>query len=129
MRNLLTSIALAIVAFVAVSCTTAQTDKFVSGLNNFNRGVAAVDETIKAISATLYANCKSIQAISQTASDISGQCSKAGSVLSAGNTAINSMCQSSQVVDITSTVVASGAAYKSVKTQLASAKASCANGG
>lgn len=125
MRNLLSPIALVIIVLATASCTTAQTDQFVTSLNNFNRGVAAVDETIKAISTTLYNNCVSIQAISQTASDISGQCSKAGAVLTAGNTAINSLCQSAQVVDITSTVVASGAAYKAVKTQLASAKASC----
>ncbi len=125
MRNMFSPITVVILALMTAGCSTAQTDRLVNSLNNFNRGVAAVDETIRTISATLYAQCNNIHTISQTASDISGQCSRAGAVLSAGNSAINSLCQRDQVVNITSSIVAAGEAYKSVKSQLASAKAAC----
>lgn len=125
--------ALAVWAVVAgglsvAGCSTAQTDKLVTGLGNFNRGVAAVDQTIQTISTALYKNCTSMQAVGQAAYDITGTCTKASPVVSSVNTAINSMCQASQVVDITSTVVASAQTFSAVKSQLSAAKASCAKG-
>lgn len=110
-------------------CSTAQTDKFVGGITNFTRGVAAVDEAVGKISATLYKNCKSIQAVAQAADDITGQCSKASPVVSAGNAIINSYCQRDQVTDIASAVSATAATVSSTKSQLSAAKQSCAKGG
>ena len=129
MRNLLAPIALVIIALATASCTTAQTDRFVDRLSNFNRGVAAVDNAIAKVSATLYKHCKSIQAVAQAADDITGTCTKASPVVSAGNTAIKSLCQTDQVTDIATTVVAAANTVSAVKSQLSAAKASCAKGG
>ena len=124
-----TLILTAIGAITLAACSTSATNKLVDSLGNFNRGVAAVDETIKTISTALYANCQNMHAVGQAADDITGSCNKASPVVSSVNTAINSMCQASQVTDISSTIVASASTLSAVKSQLSSAKANCAKGG
>lgn len=123
------TIALIIIGALALAaCSTAQTDKFVASVNNFNRGVEAVDASIAQVSATLYKNCTGMQAVAQAASDVAGTCSKAGGVLSAANSVIINFCQNSNVVDISSAVVATAASVSAAKSQLSSVKAACVKG-
>ena len=119
----------AVVLLALAGCSTASTDRFVERLGNFNRGVAAVDEAVAKISATLYRHCKSVQAIAQAADDITGTCAKASPVVTAANAIVNSYCQREQVTDIASAVQATAATVQATKSQLSAAKAACAKGG
>ena len=48
---------IACAGFLLAACTAAQTDKFIDGVQNFTRGLAAVDSAVKDVNTTLYANC------------------------------------------------------------------------
>lgn len=109
-------------------CTAAQTDRFVASVGNFNRGVAAVDASIGALSATLYSNCKNLQSVGQAAVDVTGTCNKASPVVNAVNDVINGYCQSSQVTNISSAVATTANTITATKSQLSAAKQACANG-
>lgn len=129
MKALIRSVIIACAMLAVAACSTEQTNKVVDGLANFNRGVAAVDETIANVSTTLYKYCKSIQAVAQAADDITGTCNKASPVVDAGNAAIKSLCQTNQIADISSSVVAAASTVSAVKSQLSAAKTACAGGG
>ena len=117
------------VAILLAACSTAQTDLFVARVENFSRGVAAVDVALERVSASLYKHCKNIQAVAQAADDITGTCAKASSVVTAANAIINGYCQREVVTDISSAVQATAATVASTKSQLSAAKAACAKGG
>ena len=119
---LLLALALAITA-----CTDAQTNKFIAGITNFQRGVAAVDDAIAQVSATLYKNCKAAQSVGQAASDITGSCAKASPVVDSVNTVINNYCQRDQVTDIASAIAVTATSVSAVKSQLSAAKKACAS--
>ena len=129
MKRFASFVIVALAVLTIAGCSTASTDRFVERLGNFNRGVAAVDDAIAKVSATLYRNCKSIQAIAQAADDITGQCAKASPVVTAANAIVTSYCQREQVTDIASAVQATAATVQSTKSQLSAAKAACAKGG
>lgn len=129
MKRFFRSSPIFVIVFLIAACSAASTDRFVERLGNFNRGVAAVDDALARVSASLYKHCKSIQAVAQAADDITGTCTKASPVVTAGNTAIKSLCRAEQVTDIATTVVAAANTVSAVKSQLSAAKASCAKGG
>lgn len=112
-------------ALAVGACTTAQTDKLVGYLGNFNRGVVAVDESIATISASLYKNCNTIHSIGQAASDITGKCAKASPVVDGVNDIINGYCHASQVTDVGTALAATADTISSAKSQLSAAKKSC----
>lgn len=121
-----------LVAAILAGCSAAQTDKFISGLTNFNRGVAAVDESLKQVNATLYGNCTSFVAVAQSINDLAGQCSKASPYTSVANDVIQKYCQSSQLSSNGGIVASIDVTVKSIsqaKSTLAANKAACASGG
>lgn len=120
------------VGLIGASCTKAQTDSFVDKVSNFNRGVAAVDDSLKKVNATLYAQCSDLVTIAGSINDLSGQCSKAAPYTSVANAVINNYCQSAAVQQNGGIAVSIGVTAKSVsaaKSTLSANKAACANGG
>jgi Mrp family chromosome partitioning ATPase len=112
------------------ACSTSSTDKFVAGLTNFNRGLSAVDQTLKNVNATLYDNCTSFVTVAQAINDISGQCSKAAPYTSAANAVIDTYCSSSQLASnggIAASIKVTADSIKVAKSTLAANKAACAN--
>lgn len=113
------------------ACTAAQTDKFVAGLTNFNRGLVAVDETIKNVNSTLYKNCTSFVSVAQAIDDLSGQCSKASPYTSVANSVITTYCQASQLETnggITASIQVTASSISQAKNTLAANKKACAGG-
>lgn len=103
--------------------------RLTAGLQTTQHVVAQVDATIAQINASLYQQCKGIQAIGNAAVKVSPSCSKAGQVIGGVNAAINSLCQAGPATGLVSTADVAANAYIDVKTQLATAKATCAKGG
>lgn len=122
-------IAILVVCLAAalVGCTTAQTDNFVSSLSNFNRGLAAVDQTVQNVNATLYANCNSMVTVATSINDLAGQCSKVASYTSTANAVINGYCQSSaaQNAGIATSISITAANVSAAKSVLAANKKAC----
>lgn len=114
---------------LVAACTTAQTDKFVASVSNFNRGLAAVDQTVKNVNASLYANCNSLVTVATAINDISGQCSKAAPYTSVANTVINNYCQSAAAQDagIANSISITASSVSAAKSQLAANKKACAS--
>lgn len=112
-----------------VACSTAQTDRFVAGVTNFNRGVAAVDAAVAQTSQTLYKNCTNLQAVGHGAVDIIGSCNKASPVVAAVNDVIMGYCLAAPASGIASAIATTASTVNSTKSQLASAKQACAKGG
>lgn len=125
-RSLLLAAALAL---TVAACTTAQTDNFVASVSNFNRGLAAVDQTVQRINATLYANCNSMVTVASSINDLAGQCSKAAPYTSTANAVINGYCQSSaaQNAGIATSVSITAANVSAAKSVLAANKKACAS--
>lgn len=120
--------ALALASIATVSCTKEQTDAFVDRVTNFNRGVAAVDDSIARVSSTLYKNCTSLQAIGQAAVDVTGQCNKASPVVNAVNDVMVGYCTADPPSGIASAITTTAATVNATRAQLASAKKACAAG-
>ena len=123
-KFLLALCALVLLPFVA-GCTDAQLASFQHGLGNFNAGVAAVDASVKATSATLYSNCTNLQAVGQAAVDIAGQCTKASPVLNAVNDVITGYCTAAPASGIAAAVATTAQTVNATKTQLSAAKRAC----
>lgn len=114
---------------LVAACTTAQTDKFVASVSNFNRGLAAVDQTVKNVNASLYSNCNSLVTVATAINDISGQCSKAAPYTSTANAVILNYCQTSAAQDsgIANSVSITASSVSAAKSQLAVNKKACAS--
>lgn len=111
-------------------CSKAQTDNFINGIDNFNRGLAAVDASVKQINATLYAQCNDLVTIASSINDLSGQCSKASPYTSVANSVINNYCQSAAIaqnggIAVSIGVTASG--VSAAKSTLSANKKACAS--
>lgn len=112
------------------ACSTAQTDKFIGGLTNFQRGVAAVDETLKTVNTTLYNNCVTFQTVASSIDDIAGSCSKAAPYTSTANAVINGYCQSSQLASnggIANSIAVTASSISAAKSTLTANKKACAS--
>ena len=112
------------------ACSTAQTDSFLGGLANFNRGLAAVDQTLANVNATLYAQCNSLVTVSSAINDLSGQCSKAAPYTSTANAVIQNYCQSSQLAangGIAASIQVTATSVSAAKSTLAANKKACAS--
>lgn len=124
MKHCLRAFVLIAAGAALAACSTATTDRFVSGVQNFVRGVEAVDEAAVKVNATILKNCRTIQATAQAASDIAGSCSKASSVVTVGNEMIRAYCQAAPG-DIASTATAVSSGVSTTKYALAAAKKEC----
>lgn len=120
---------LALVGVVVAGCSTAQTDKFVGGLANFNRGLAAVDESVQKINATVYAQCGALVTTAGAINDIAGNCSKASNYTSVANSVILNYCQAQgvQQAGITQSIAVTASSVNAAKSTLAANKKACAS--
>lgn len=111
------------------ACTTAQTDKFVSSVSNFNRGLAAVDQTVQNINSIIYANCNSLVTVANSINDLSGQCSKAAPYTSVANSIVDNYCQAPAVqsAGIAKSISVTASGVSAAKSQLAANKKACAS--
>lgn len=126
------TLSIAIAAVALSACTTAQTDKFVAGLDNFNRGVAAVDASLQRVNSTLYANCTGMVSVASSINEIAAQCSRASPYTSVANAVINNYCQSNQLATnggIAASVNVTASSLSAAKSTLAANRRACASGG
>lgn len=124
------ALGLGAIALLAVAaCSTSQTDNFIAGLSNFSRGLSAVDQTVKDVNATLYANCSSLVSVASSINDIAGQCSKASTYTSVANSVIDNYCQSAaaQTAGIATSISITASSVAAAKSQLTASKKSCAS--
>lgn len=122
-------VALALAAVLGIAaCTTAQTDKFVAGVANFNRGLSAVDQTVKNVNATLYANCESLVEVASAINDIAGQCNKVSPYTSVANSVVDNYCQTpaAQSAGIAKSIGVTASGVSAAKSQLSASKKACA---
>lgn len=123
---------IASVSFLALAaCTAAQTDKFIDGVQNFTRGLAAVDSAVKDVNTTLYANCNAYVSVAQSINDIAGQCSKAAPYTTTANVVINRYCSASELANnggIAASIKVTASAISTAKSTLAANKQACAGG-
>lgn len=124
MKKLLYFAAAILAIALLPACTDTQLAGFQHSLSNFDLAVARVDQSIAGVSASLYKNCTSLQAVGQAAVDIAGQCSKASQVVLGANSVIQGFCQAPPS-DIASAVSFTATAISSTKSQLSAAKKSC----
>ena len=116
---------------VLAACSGAQTDKFIDGVQNFTRGVAAVDQAMKDVNATLYQNCASIASVATSINEIAGQCSKAAPYTSTANAVINKYCQTSELSTnggIAASIKVTAASVSAAKSTLSANKQACSGG-
>ena len=121
---------LVLVGVIALAgCSTAQTDRFVAGVQNFGRGVAAVDATVKQVNATLYSQCAGIETAAKAINDIAGSCSKASDYTSAANAIITNYCQAQAVeqAGIAKSLAVTASGINAAKSTLAANKKACAS--
>lgn len=123
------ALAAALSAVGIAACSTSGTDRFISRVTNFNRGVAAVDAAIAQTSQTLYKNCTNLQAVGQAAVDVTGSCNKASPVVDTVNDVIVGYCSAAPASGIATAISTTASTVNLTKTQLASAKQACAKGG
>ncbi len=116
-------------ALALAGCTTAQTDRFVAGVQNFGRGLAAVDATVKQVNATLYSQCTGLVTAAQAINDIAGSCSKASDYTSAANAIIMNYCQRQGVEEagIATSLSVTASGVNAAKSTLAANKKACAS--
>ena len=110
------------------ACGTAQTDKFVAAVQNFGRGLAAVDQTVKQVNAVLYSQCTDLVATAGAINDLSGQCSKVAPYTSVANTYIDNFCQApaAQSAGIATSLAVTARGVSAAKSTLAANKKACA---
>ena len=114
-------------ALVLAACSSSSTDKLISGLTNFNRGLSAVDSTVQQINATLYSNCQTMVTVAGAINDLSGNCSKAAPYTSVANSVIDNYCQAAGVQNagIAASVAITASSVKTAKDTLAANKKAC----
>ena len=130
MRHLSRMLAgLVLVGVVVAGCSTAQTDKFIAGVQNCGRGLAAVDTTVKQINATLYSQCDGLQTAAAAINDIAGSCSKAANYTSAANAILVNYCQAPAVAQngIAKSLAVTASGVNAAKSTLAANKKACAS--
>lgn len=123
-------VGVAVIAMALGACSTAQTDKFIAGLTNFNRGLAAVDASVQQVNATLYKNCTDFVLVASSINDIAGQCSKASNYTSVANTVILGYCQTSGVsqAGIATSIAVTAKSISAAKSTLSANKVVCSQG-
>lgn len=108
---------LAVMALAIGSCSSSQLASWQAGLNNFQAGVASVDQTIANVSPVLAKYCGQAQVAGQALVPLVSQSKAASGGLAAINAAITTWCQSpptdiaSAVNSIAAEVSAAKAAY------------------
>lgn len=122
-------VGVAVLAMALGACSTAQTDKLVAGLTNFNRGLAAVDQTVQQINATVYNQCNALVTTATAINDIAGNCSKASPYTSIANAVINNYCQAPgvQAAGIAQSISVTATSVSAAKSTLAANKKACAS--
>jgi len=122
-------IALVGAALALGACSTAQTDRFVAGVQNFGRGLAAVDAAVKQVNATLYDQCDGLVTTAQAINDIAGSCSKASDYTSAANSIIVNYCQAQAVeqAGIAKSLAVTASGVNAAKSTLAANKKACSS--
>lgn len=124
------NIATAGLVLLLCACSTAQTDKFVNGLTNFGRGLAAVDATVKQVNATIYGNCNSLVTVATSINEIAGSCAKASPYTSVANAVINNYCQAPMIEQnggIATSIAVTASSVTAAKNTLAANKKACAS--
>ena len=121
--------AVGLLALTLTACSTAQTDSFISKLTNFNRGLAAVDQTVQQINATVYAQCGALVTTATAINDIAGNCSKASPYTSVANAVILNYCQASgvQSAGIAQSISVTASSVSAAKSTLSANKKACAS--
>ena len=121
--------AVGLLAIALAACTTAQTDKFIGGLTNFNRGLAAVDQTVQQINATVYAQCGALVTTATAINDIAGGCNKASDYTSVANAVISNYCQAAgvQSAGIAQSISVTASSVSAAKSTLSANKKACAS--
>lgn len=119
----------ALVALSIAGCSTASTDRLIASVDNFTRGLAAVDSAVKQVNATLYAQCDGLQTTAQAINDIAGSCSKASDYTSAANAIIINYCQKPAVekAGIAKSLAVTASSVSAAKSTLAANKKACAS--
>lgn len=128
MKQIFRVVLVAASAVLLVACSGAQTDKFIDGVQNFTRGVAAVDQAMKDVNATLYSNCASFASVAESINDIAGQCSKAAPYTSTANAVINKYCSTAEISTnggIAASIQVTASAVSTAKSVLAANKKAC----
>ena len=100
-------------------------------MQNFTRGLAAVDSAVKDVNTTLYANCNAYVSVAQSINDIAGQCSKAAPYTTTANVVINRYCSASELANnggIAASIKVTASAISTAKSTLAANKQACAGG-
>ena len=122
-------IAVVLLALGLGARSTAQTDKFIAGVQNFGRGLAAVDQAVKQINATVYAQCNALVTTASAINDIAGNCSKAATYTSVANSVITNYCQASgvQTAGIAQSIAVTASSVSAAKSTLAANKKACAS--
>lgn len=117
------------VALALGACSTAQTDKFIGGLTNFQRGLAAVDQTVQQINGTVYSQCNALVTTATAINDIAGDCSKASLYTSVANAVINNYCQAAgvQQAGIAQSIAVTASSVNAAKSTLAANKKACSS--
>lgn len=122
-------IAVVLLALSLGACSSQQTDTFISKLANFNRGLAAVDQTVQQINGTIYAQCNALVTTAKAINDIAGNCAKASPYTSVANSVITSYCQAQGVQNagIAQSIAVTAASVSAAKSTLAANKKACAS--
>ncbi len=122
MRKIILAFAAASFALSLGACSTTNSAKFQSALSNLTANVAAVNQAIAQVSASLAQNCNAIATTAQALVPFAKPGSNASGDLAAANAVILTWCQAPPT-DITSAVKVTAAAVNSAKAAYAAAKA------
>ena len=103
---------------------------FQTNLGIVNQDIAAVDQTVKNINATLYSNCNTMVSITGSINTLASQCSKASPYTSVANSYILNFCQSQAIAQnggVAASLDAIATGISSAKSTLATNKKACAS--
>lgn len=109
------------------ACSTPATDKLVAGVDNFVRGLKAVDAGVKQVNATIYSNCNELRTMAGAINEIAGSCSKASDYTSVANVVIANYCQRPTVeqAGIAQSLAITASSVTAAKNTLAANKKAC----
>lgn len=118
------------IAGLVGACSTAATDKLVAGVDNFVRGLKAVDEGVKQVNATIYSNCQGLVTSAAAINEIAGSCSRASDYTSVANAVIGTYCQRPGVeqAGIAQSLAVTASSVTAAKNTLAANKKACSGG-
>lgn len=111
------------------ACSTAATDRLVAGVDNFVRGLKAVDEGVKQVNATIYSNCQGLVTAAAAINEIAGSCAKASDYTSVANVVISNYCQRPGVeqAGIAQSLAVTASSVTAAKNTLAANKKACSS--